>query len=117
MNKSKAVNDIILIVVILLSAALLLTFYLLLQKNGAYVIVTLNGNEYARYLLSENIRTDILSGDNSINTLVIDDGEAYISYANCINKICVSHRKISRVGETIVCLPHKLIVSIESSET
>lgn len=115
MEKRKTKNDIILIVVVLLVAAVLLAVYAFTAKDGQYVVVTISGEEVSRYSLSENIKTDILSDGEAKNTLVIENGEAYVTYANCPDKICVSHRKISHDGESIICLPHKLVVSVEAS--
>lgn len=47
------------------------------------------------------------------NTIVIKDGVVYMDNANCKNQICVKSGKISKKGESIVCLPNKTIVEIE----
>ena len=47
------------------------------------------------------------------NILVIKDGKAFIESADCKNQICVNHKPISKTGETIVCLPHKVLVEIK----
>ena len=113
MNNKKIRNDIILILSVLLFAAAMFAFYILRAEQGNYVVVTVAGDEIGRYRLSENLKTDILTDNDGINTLVIQDGEVYLSYANCPDKICVQHRKISLAEESIICLPHKLVVSIE----
>ncbi len=46
------------------------------------------------------------------NLLMIKNGEVWISEANCPNHDCVKQGKISMNGEMLVCLPHKLTVSI-----
>lgn len=51
------------------------------------------------------------SGDNR-NIIVIEKGKVSVIDANCPDKICVEHKEIDSVGETIICLPHKLIVEI-----
>ena len=33
--------------------------------------------------------------------------------ADCPDKICVNTGKISKIGETIVCLPHRVVVEIQ----
>ena len=55
---------------------------------------------------------DIPGGDGEFNRLVIRDGKAFMETATCPDGICVSHRPISRVGESIVCLPHRVIVKV-----
>jgi len=50
------------------------------------------------------------------NTLVISNGQARMTVADCPDQICVKARGISSPGETIVCLPHKLIVEIVTGD-
>jgi hypothetical protein len=47
------------------------------------------------------------------NRLVIKDSEADILSADCPDKVCVHERKIRYAGETLVCLPNKVVVEIE----
>ena len=59
----------------------------------------------------------VFSGENgNYNVLVVKDGYADMTEASCPDKICVNHRKISRNGQTIVCLPNRLIVKIENEQ-
>lgn len=44
------------------------------------------------------------------NTVVIKNGEVFMKEATCKNQICVKHKKISKSGESIVCLPNRVIV-------
>ena len=37
--------------------------------------------------------------------------------ANCPDKICEGHQKISYKGETIVCLPHKVVIEIVTDDS
>lgn len=115
MQKKVIRNDIILIGIIVFLVVVSFFCFKLFQKNGNYVLVNINGETVDRYLLSENIEKQIFKKDKNgyENLLVIKDGEAYILSANCDDKICVHHRPISKTGESIVCLPHKLVISIE----
>ena len=55
------------------------------------------------------------NGDD-INEIVVTDETIAITDANCGDQACVRQGKISKPGKTIVCLPHKLLVSIKSSD-
>lgn len=46
------------------------------------------------------------------NTLVIKDGQADVTAADCANQICVHDAPVSKEGETIACLPHHLLVEV-----
>ena len=52
-----------------------------------------------------------------INTLVIENGKADMISADCPDKLCVKQHAISSNGETIVCLPNKVVVEIEDGES
>ncbi len=47
------------------------------------------------------------------NTIEIKDGEVDVTEASCKNRICVNHKKIEKKGESIVCLPNKVVVEIK----
>ena len=62
--------------------------------------------------LSQNVTYTISSEPQSTNILNIQDGNVWISEANCPNQDCVKQGKISMNGEMLVCLPHRVTVSI-----
>lgn len=114
----KLKNDVVLAVVITLLATAGLLLFNLLKTQGDYVSVKINGEEKYRYSLSENVDTVIYTGENNNqeNRLIIENNQAYIISASCPDKICVGHRPVSNVNESIVCLPHKVVVEIVSDE-
>lgn len=111
MFKKKYKNDIILITVILLLALITFVIFRLNLKDGNYVSVSVDGERKYTYKLNGSIKT-VITTSSGENTLVIENNQAFIESATCPDKICVAHRKISKTGETIVCLPHKLVVEI-----
>lgn len=117
-KKRKIRNDIILVAVIAVIAAAGLLFFGLNKEAGSYVAVNIDGEETAIYPLSENTEVTITTGENNehINVLVIKDGKAIISEANCPDGICSETRAVSYVGETIVCLPHKVVIEIVAED-
>lgn len=64
--------------------------------------------------LFEDLEYTIETAGNGINHLIIQDGKAWISTANCPNHDCVKKGKISQNGEMLVCIPHRLTVAIIS---
>lgn len=103
--------DLWLAAVILLAAVLTLAAFSANRQTGGRVVVAVDGKEQASFPLSEDREEVIEAG--GVNTLTIRDGKAWISSADCPDKICVRHRPVSKTGETIVCLPHRLVVRIE----
>ena len=85
------------------------------QKEGASIRITIDGSEYGVYSLNDDKIID-LDGEFGHNQIVIQNGEAYMKEADCPDQICVRHKAISKSGESIVCLPHKVVVEISSEE-
>ena len=44
--------------------------------------------------------------------MVISDGKVRVDLADCPDGICVAHRPIFRDGESIVCLPNRVVVTV-----
>ncbi len=117
MKKKAYIRDLLIAGILLIAAALLLLFFRTRQDretgNAAEAVVTLDGEEVGRYPLNRD-GTFPLNGGSNI--LVIENGEAWVSEANCPDKICMGMGKISRNGEFIACLPNLLIIVIEGGE-
>ena len=109
----KRKHDLLLAAGVLLLAGIL---YLFLRPGGSgtWVVVTVDGKETARYDLSQE--QTVTLGDADYNILQISGGGAAVIEANCGDHTCVRTGQISREGESIVCLPHHLIVRIEGGE-
>ena len=73
----------------------------------------IDGTETARYPLDKDLRIDIETEGGHVNTLVIEDGKAFIEKADCPDGLCVKQGRIFEEGETVICLPHKVVVRIE----
>lgn len=80
--------------------------------DSSYVEVKIDGEIYGTYPLDEDMKERIESADGGYNILVISDGKASIEEANCPDKICVNHRAVHYSGDSVVCLPHKLTVTV-----
>ena len=109
-EKKKERNDRILIAGIIVSAILLTIIFLLKGSSvGTTVVVSVDGEEYGRYSLLKEQVVQIVD----TNTLVIHNHEADMLFAECPDQICVKHTPISDTDENIICLPNKVVVTIE----
>lgn len=110
----KTRNDIILAVVLLVIAAASFLWWRSVRNEGAYVAVNIDGVQTAVYPLSEDREVVITTGDNNEheNIMVIENSEVRVTEADCPDGICAKTRAASYVGESIVCLPHKLVIEI-----
>ena len=111
-------NDVIFIGGLLLIVVLLGAAFFFLRGEGNTVTVTVDGKTFGTYSLSEDRTVEIRTGegDQELNLLIIKDGKAYVETATCPDGICASHRSISRRGESIVCLPHKVVITVTDGQ-
>ena len=106
--------DLIVIAALLLLSGVL---YLLLnigREEGGVAVVRVDGAEVERHSLSVD-GTFPLNGGSNI--LVISDGQAWLSDADCPDHLCVKQGKIHYTGQVITCLPNRLTVTVEGGES
>ena len=113
-------NDVILIAVLLVVALLAAGGMRIWQMNNtkdtANVVVTIDGEVYGTYPLSEDRTERIELPDGSYNILIISGGYADVTEGSCPDQICVKHNHIRYSKESIVCLPNKVVVTVEGGE-
>lgn len=107
-------NDLILAGAILVVAIAALIFVNLNKKGGNTVIVKIDGEVYKEFPSDVDTTYEIKGANGGTNLLVIEDGHAEIVDASCPDKICIHQKAIDKNGETIVCLPNKVIIQINS---
>ena len=107
-------NDLLLIGACLLATVLVGVFLLFTQKSGDTVEVSVNGTPYGSYSLHKDTVVDIVT-EAGYNRLVIKDRLAYVEAADCPDGICAAHRPISGTRESIVCLPHGVVITVSRS--
>lgn len=101
-----------LVAVAMVLAVLIASIVMLTMKKGGTVEVYVDGKLKYSYSLSEN-RTFEVTSDEGKNVVEIKNGQVKVIDADCKNHACVKSKAISKKGEQIVCLPHKLIVVIK----
>ena len=112
MKDQKKRNDIILAVVMILVAAAGFLWYNLAKEEGGAVMLIQDGKEVQSFSFNDEIEYLIEIEDDSYNLLVIRGGKAFMKEASCPDQICVNHRPVSNVGETIVCLPNEIVIKV-----
>lgn len=112
-------TDLYLIAGLLLVAVTLfvgIRLYGKMTTTEAVAVVTVDGKEYGRYPLEKNHTETIHLSDRSYNTFEVKDGYVSMTDASCPDQICVNHSRISKKNETIVCLPDKVVITVENGE-
>ncbi|NLY20796.1 MAG: NusG domain II-containing protein [Tissierellia bacterium] len=111
-------GDVILIIGIVLfslSSIFYIKNFLNRDTDTKYLSVQVNGQEINAIdiLDPDNDQEFEINTEYGKNTVIIEDGYVRIRSANCPDQVCVIHKKISKTGETIVCLPNKLVLEIK----
>ena len=99
--------DVVLLAVIVLIIGLSV-WLIYLKPRGDSLTVTVTAPDY-KYV-------GLLSDDNTIELehicVHIQGGKVWVTGADCSDKICERTGEISRAGQSIVCLPNNVVVSI-----
>ncbi len=86
------------------------------RSSPAVVRIFQDGREISVYPVSEDVTMTIPYGEVNYNVMLINNGQVSVRDADCPDKLCVKQKAISKNGESIICLPHKLVIQIESEE-
>lgn len=116
-------NDILLVLAVLLLAGCAWCIQLAVRKQGGEAQITVDGKEFAVLPLDQDTELTLspevfsFADEDSAfaNTIVIRDGRVCVTKANCPDKICVNQGWIEYGGESIVCLPHRLVVTVRGT--
>ena len=133
-------TDIIIGAAVIAIGAALVFVYFMTARPGKSVIVSIDGREIASFRLTETVDVRIADGKvtdwgtegqeenreesaspetsetSGYNRLIIRDGEAWLSSADCPDRLCVKQGRISHTNESIVCLPHRVTIRITGED-
>ena len=109
-------NDVIFIAALLLVVAVAGACLYFFRGEGDTVTVSVDGTNIATYPLNVDRVEDIHTGTDGLNRLIIRDGKAWVETASCPDGICAAHKPIHRSGESIVCLPNKVVVTVQKAD-
>jgi len=92
-------------------------FYKGLSTDDKILTMTQNQEIVHKFKIDDTYNKIIKIEDGDrYNIIHIENGSVWIEEANCLNQVCVKHSGIEKIGETIVCLPHKLIIEIKGDK-
>ena len=101
--------DLIVITAAVAFSLLLLLATTLFREEGAVAVVEIDGVTAGEYNLMFN---GVYPLNGGTNVLVVENGVAYLNYSNCPDHTCEKTGKIRYVGQTIVCLPNRVSITI-----
>lgn len=102
-------GDIIVLASVLLAALILAIVFVGSGKGNTFYIKYDGISE--TYSLEADRTIEILSNGIEVN-VIASNGKVSVDYSSCPDKLCASSGAISKKGETIVCLPARLVLGI-----
>ena len=116
MKRKPNINLVVSILFVLALLISAMVWFLSYREDGSLVMVTVDGEFYGSYDLDTDTTVEIMVGDTITNVLVIEDGYAYMKEATCPDGLCIHQGRIHKDGQSIVCLPNRVVVTIDSDE-
>ncbi len=106
----------ILFLLALIGIILSIWIYLPGHPPGDMLEIRQNGKILKTLPLDKDCEETIRSEDGGVNTFTIKNKQVSMNEASCGDHTCIQTGVIHRAGESIVCLPHRLVLQITASE-
>ncbi len=108
--KRLKIGDVLLLIGIPLLAVGIWVLLFLGSRPADVAVITVNGEEVCRLPLDTDTTREINGGTHLV---VVESGEVWVERADCPDGICMNHLPISKSGQTVVCLPYRLVITVE----
>ena len=112
-SKKRLRADLVLILALLCLAGGGFAFLHAQRTEGGAAVVYVDGVRTAEYPLARDCTVTLTGWDGGWNQLVIQDGKAQVTGADCPDGLCTRMHAICYSGESIICLPHRVVIQIE----
>lgn len=113
----KKLDIVIIIALVIISFIPEIVFGMVMGYNYdiTYAEITVDGEFYSKVPLSTHKGEEIIeiNLDEHKNTILIKDNTIKMIDADCPDSLCIYQGKISKVGQSLVCLPNKVMIEIK----
>ena len=85
------------------------------STDDKFASIQVDGREIKKIIFDSNIvgKEIPIKTEYGYNLIEVGDGKIRVVEASCPDKIDVKQGYISKIGETIVCLPNKMLIEIK----
>ena len=105
-------KDLLFIAAILLAASLAFFFRPQPSESLSRAEISVDGKTVMELDLSEDQVLTVDGAGGGYNRIQVRDGAVSVLEASCPDKVCVHTGTVRYPGETIVCLPNRMIVTV-----
>lgn len=106
MKIKRFLPDTLLIVTVLVLSVILGALPFLLQTEGNTFTVN-DGGKITEYSLSSDAVIELEHA-----TVIVENGTVRVENSDCKDKLCEEFGRISKSGESIICIPNKLSITV-----
>lgn len=103
------------IIIIVLLVGAVFAYYFLLAEVGGTAVVSCGGGVIAELPL--DVPGEFVFPQVPDMVFTVADGTVSVSESGCGDRTCMRTGKISHKGETIICVPNRIIVEIKTDES
>lgn len=112
-TKKKNKTGLIVIIALIAAACILAVVFWFMNKGPASsVVIKVDGNVVKTVSINQNQTINVEGYNGGYNIVNIENGVVDVREADCDNQICVNSSTITKPGQTITCIPHRVIVEI-----
>ena len=109
-------GDLKLILALLLAGAMVAAFSFFARQDGHDAVVERDGQVVARVPLARDGLYPIEADGTVTNLLRVEGGAIRMEEADCPDHLCIHKGAIRYVGDSIICLPNRVVVRIAGSD-
>ena len=108
--------DLVIIAIALISSVVAVLYQFNNTDSSLVCVIRIQGEQVFSKSLSEldSPIEYVVNGDIPVN-VVIEENCVFVIASGCPDKLCEHTGKISRSGQSIVCLPAKVSITLESN--
>lgn len=85
------------------------------SSEGEVIEVLVDGEQIEEYPLDKENTYDIQTKEG-YNRILVKNRTVSVIEADCPEGLCIRQKSITGVGESIICLPHKLVIQISHAK-
>ncbi|MGH4124172.1 MAG: NusG domain II-containing protein [Clostridium sp.] len=119
MKKGDKIVGIVLLVIVLIAVGVVSIYKTSIKGTENIAVIKSNGKVFKTIDLNKVVEPQefTIKIDNShYNTILVKHNGISVKDANCLHEECVKSGEISQPGGVIVCLPNKLMISIQGKQ-
>ena len=109
-------SDLLLIAALLFAGLVISALMFFNRHEGQQVVIHANGQILARLPLAQDTQYPIEIDGTVTNVLIVRDGTVRMEEASCPDHLCVRRGAIRYAGDSIICLPNKVVAEISGED-